>query len=164
MEPQSLKIEDLYDKYADNVYSLARFKGLSAQDAQDIVQETYAALISVIGSFRGEASVKVYILSIARRKIADFYRKSRSQNVPLDDSIQIAARDQAGRDEAVDVKTALQELDDEQRELVHMVFTQGLSLREAADALNIPEGTVKSRMFKIRSQVKSRLGDDYNEM
>ena len=161
MDRESKLFEKLFTKYSGKVYSLARFKGLSGQDSQDIVQETFAAVFASYHSFQNKSSVKTYIVSIARNKIADFYRKRyKNPETELDEEIQRPSQDE-GIIEKTDVIAQVEKLTDEQKELLHLIFTQGLSYDEAAAVMNVPAGTIKSRMFAIRNILKQGLGEDY---
>lgn len=151
----------LYNDYSDKVYSLARFKGLGEDASLDIVQDTFLALFSTYHSFNEKSSIKTYIVSIARHKIADYYRKKYLHNedeldsnleVPMDTEVLI---------EGLDVKRSIEKLGEKDRELLHLVFTQGLNYKEVSIILDVPEGTVKSRMFKARKKIKGSLGGDY---
>ena len=153
--------EKLYQDYSGKVYSLARFKGLSEADSQDIVQDTFAAVFAGYHSFQNKASVKTYIVSIANNKIADFYRKRYKRGeTELDEEIAAAPRDERVI-EKTDVAAQVEELNSEQKELLHLIFTQGLSYGEAAAVMNIPAGTVKSRMYAIRNTLRQGLGEGY---
>lgn len=153
--------EKLYQDYSGKIYSLARFKGLNGADSQDIVQETFAAVFAGYHSFQNKASVKTYIVSIANNKIADFYRKRYKRGeTELDEEIAAEPRDESVI-EKTDVKAQVARLTPEQKELLHLIFTQGLNYDEAAALMDIPAGTVKSRMFAIRKILKQGLGDHY---
>ena len=134
---------------------------MSGQDSQDIVQETFAAVFASYHSFQNKSSVKTYIVSIARNKIADFYRKRyKNPETELDEEIQSPPQDE-GVIEKTDISAQVEKLTDEQKELLHLIFTQGLSYDEAAAVMNVPAGTIKSRMFTIRNTLKQGLGEDY---
>ena len=161
MNREETIFEKLYDGYSGKVYSLARFKGLNEADSQDIVQETFAAVFAGYHSFQNKASIKTYIVSIAGNKIADFYRKRyKYGETELTEEIAAEPRDESVI-EKTDVKAQVEGLNGEQKELLHLIFTQGLSYDEAAAVLNIPAGTVKSRMFAIRNTLRRGLGESY---
>ena len=159
--PFDKTFEKIYHDFADKVYSLARFKGLSDADAHDVVQDTFMAVYASYHSFEGRSSLKTYVVSIARHKIADFYRRiSRRREEMLQDTLR--AKDRPDEtEERVDVEQAVDRLKEEDQELLHLIFTQGLNYKEAGAIMNIPEGTVKSRMYKIRSRLKKQLGGEY---
>ena len=153
--------DKLYQDYSEKVYSLSRFKGLSMQDSQDIVQDTFAAVFAGYRSFENKSSIKTYIISIAKNKIADFYRKKyRHPEEELSGEMEAESQTDSVI-EKTDIVNQMKNLDAEQQELLHMIFTQGLSYKEAAAVLNIPEGTIKSRMFVIRNKIKEGLGANY---
>ena len=153
--------EKLYTDYSGRVYSLARFKGLNEVDSQDIVQDTFAAVFAGYHSFQNKSSVATYITAIAKNKIADFYRKRYKRGeTELDETMATEPLNESIV-EKTDVKAQIAELDGEQKELLHLIFTQGLGYNEAAAVMNIPAGTVKSRMFAIRKILKQGLGESY---
>lgn len=161
MNRESKTFEKLFIEFSDKVYSLSRFKGLSEADSQDIVQDTFAAIFASYHSFQNKASIKTYIISIAQNKIADFYRK-RYKRDETELSREIPSETATGSlIEKTDVKKQVENLKEEQRELLYLVFTQGLSYDEAAVIMNVPAGTIKSRMFKIRNTLKEALGENY---
>ena len=161
LDRESQIFEKLYQDYSEKVYSLSRFKGLSMQDSQDIVQDTFAAVFAGYHSFENKSSIKTYIVSIAKNKIADFYRKKyRHPEEELSGTMETGPQTD-NVIEKTDIARQVENLDAEQQELLHMIFTQGLSYSEAAAVMNIPEGTVKSRMFQIRKKIKEGLGAGY---
>ncbi len=161
MASEEKKFEKTYNELSGKVYSLARYKGLSTEDSRDIVQETFAAVFAGYHTFMNKSSIKTYVISIAQNKISDFYRKKYKRNeTGLDESI---TKDAADKDivEVTDVQNQVSKLTKDQQYLLHLVFTQGLNFNEAAAVMNIPAGTVKSRMFKIRGILKQGLGENY---
>ncbi len=148
-------------------------------DAEDVLQETLLSAWKSIGSFDRRSSVRTWLISVARRRICDFYRSrpvirngvdggmiseaprgSGEEAYDVDSGISLE-KDSAER---LDVSDALASLDESERELVTLVFDSGLSYEEAAGIVGIPVGTVKSRMFSIRKKLRSKLGEGYNEL
>ena len=161
MSSQSKIFEKLFNEYSDKVYSLARFKGICDTDAQDVVQETFIAVIASYHSYEGKANIKTYILSIARHKIADYYRK---KSIRCEQELSESLKSEAISNdniETLNIKNAVDKLKKEDKELIYLIFTLGLNYQETAVIVNIPEGTIKSRMFKIRKLIKNNLGGSY---
>ena len=124
--------------------------------AEEIVQDTMLAVWRGAGSFRGESSVRSWVIAIARRQTRDRLRGHRLRMV--DDSFladqpgsgpgpEVMALDRA---ELTEVKVAIRELAPPHREVLGLVFGSGLSLPEVAGVLEIPVGTVKSRLTAAR--------------
>jgi RNA polymerase sigma-70 factor, ECF subfamily len=125
--------------------------------AEEIVQDTMLAVWRGAASFRGESSVRSWVIAIARRQTRDRLRRRRLRVV--DDAFladqpgsnpgpEVMALDRA---ELAEVKGAIQRLASPHREVLGLVFGSGLSLPEVADTLEIPVGTVKSRLSAART-------------
>jgi RNA polymerase sigma-70 factor (ECF subfamily) len=133
-------------------------------EAEDILQETFIAAWKGARSFKGESKVSTWLISLARNKLTDFYR-SRKKETPLDQAIGAADKSTLdGLDDEIDVKTVCLSMPEEDRELIHLIFHMGFNYSEAGDVMRIPEGTVKSRMHRIKGLIKSTLvtGGGYN--
>jgi RNA polymerase sigma-70 factor, ECF subfamily len=133
--------------------------------AEEILQDAMLAVWRGAGSFRGESSVRSWVIAIARRQTRDRLRGRRLRIV--DDAF---LADQAGsgpgpevmaldRAELAEVRGAIRELAAPHRELLGLVFGTGLSLPEVAGVLEIPVGTVKSRLSAARTSL-SRILDE----
>jgi RNA polymerase sigma-70 factor (ECF subfamily) len=133
--------------------------------AEEVVQDTMLAVWRGAGSFRGESSVRSWVVGIARRQTRDRLRGRRLRVV--DDAFladqpssgpgpEVTALDRA---ELAEVKGAIRELALPHREVLGLAFGSGLSLREVAGVLEIPVGTVKSRLAAARTAL-SRILDE----
>jgi len=131
--------------------------------AEEIVQDTMLAVWRGAGSFRGESSVRSWVIAIARRQTRDRLRGRRLRVV--DDAF-LADRPGAGpgpeamaldRAELAEVMGAIRELGPAHREVLGLAFGSGLSLPEVAGVLEIPVGTVKSRLTAARTALNRML-------
>jgi RNA polymerase sigma-70 factor (ECF subfamily) len=131
--------------------------------AEEIVQDTMLAVWRGAGSFRGESSVRSWVIAIARRQTRDRLRARRLRVV--DDAFladqpgsgpgpEVMALDRA---ELAEVKGAIRELARAHREVLGLAFGSGLSLTEVAGVLEIPVGTVKSRLAAARTALNRIL-------
>ncbi|NMA07501.1 MAG: RNA polymerase sigma factor [Clostridiales bacterium] len=130
------------------------------REPDDVLQETVLAVWQNLKVYRGDSSFRTFILAVARRKLADAYRKEyRNPTLPLTDDIS----DNDFSDticECVDVGSALDTLTQRDRELVFLVYNAGLPLADIARMLGIPVGTVKSRLSAIRAKLRKYLEED----
>jgi RNA polymerase sigma-70 factor, ECF subfamily len=131
--------------------------------AEEIVQDTMLAVWRGAGSFRGESSVRSWVIAIARRQTRDRLRGRRLRVV--DDTYladqpgpgpgpEVTALDRA---ELAEVRGAIRELTSVHREVLGLAFGSGLSLPEVAGVLEIPVGTVKSRLTAARTALNGIL-------
>jgi RNA polymerase sigma-70 factor, ECF subfamily len=133
--------------------------------AEEIVQDTMLAVWRGAGSFRGESSVRSWVIAIARRQTRDRLRGRRLRVV--DDAFladqpgsgpgpEVMALDRA---ELAEVRGAIRELAPAHREVLGLAFGSGLSLPEVAGVLEIPVGTVKSRLAAARTALSRILNE-----
>jgi RNA polymerase sigma-70 factor, ECF subfamily len=131
--------------------------------AEEIVQDTMLAVWRGAGSFRGESSVRSWVIAIARRQTRDRLRGRRLRVV---DGSVVADQPGSGpgpeataldRAELAEVRDAIRELAPLHREVLGLVFGSGLSLPEVAGVLEIPVGTVKSRLSGARTALSRVL-------
>jgi RNA polymerase sigma-70 factor (ECF subfamily) len=133
--------------------------------AEEIVQDTMLAVWRGAGSFRGESSVRSWVIAIARRQTRDRLRGGRLRIV--DDAFlaeqpgpgpgpEVLALDRA---ELAEVTGAIRELASAHREVLGLAFGSGLSLPEVAGVLEIPVGTVKSRLTAARAALNRILDE-----
>jgi RNA polymerase sigma-70 factor (ECF subfamily) len=131
--------------------------------AEEIVQDTMLAVWRGAGSFRGVSSVRSWVIAIARRQTRDRLRGRRLRVV--DDTYladqpgpgpgpEVTALDRA---ELAEVRGAIRELTSVHREVLGLAFGSGLSLPEVAGVLEIPVGTVKSRLTAARTALNGIL-------
>ncbi|HEY6790766.1 MAG TPA: RNA polymerase sigma factor [Trebonia sp.] len=133
--------------------------------AEEIVQDAMLAVWRGAGSFRGESSVRSWVIAIARRRTRDQLRGRRLRVV--DDAFladqpgsgpgpEVMALDRA---ELAEVRGAIRELAPAHREVLGLAFGSGLSLPEVAGVLEIPVGTVKSRLTAARTALNRILNE-----
>lgn len=143
-----------YFRYRDWVVRLAnRFTG-HADDALDVMQETFSYLFGKFPGFMLTARMTTFLypvvknLSIAARR----KRGRHTSDIPLLDPVAPTAQtEDRARDE---LAAALASLPEGQREVLLMRFVDDLKLSEIAEALGVPEGTVKSRLHNALARLK----------
>jgi RNA polymerase sigma-70 factor (ECF subfamily) len=139
--------ETLYFRYRDWVVSLAhRFTG-DSDAVLDVMQETFLYFLKKFPGFRLTANLKTFLypavrnLSIAARRKAQRYQSTESQLEKIENT---ASEDSTAA--SSELHFVLAGLSEEHRETIFLRFVDGLSLAEIADAMEIPLGTVKSRL------------------
>jgi RNA polymerase sigma-70 factor (ECF subfamily) len=143
------------------LYRAARAWSRSREEAEDLVQETYARVFARPRLLRGEGEVG-YLLRALRNTLVSQRRAEsrRPRTAPLLDEVGVGARsgdDPADAAEIRQVYAAIHALPEEFRDALVAVDIVGLSYREAARALGVPEGTVTSRLFRARDRVAGLL-------
>lgn len=130
--------------------------------ADDLTQETYLRALSAISGFRGDASVRTWILTIARRSCADAIRgrrRRRALAARLEQrEVHRRAVSQASGTGAVEFDLVLAGLDDDRRLAFTLTQVLGLSYAESAAVCGCPVGTIRSRVARARDDLAAALG------
>jgi len=140
--------EVLYFRYRDWVTGLAcRLTG-DSDAALDVLQETFLYVLRKFPGFRLTANFKTFLYPAVRNlSIAARRKAARYQATPAElEQLEHAPAPPAADAEAADLQLVLGALPEEQREVLRLRFVDELSLAEIAEAMEIPLGTVKSRL------------------
>ena len=163
--------EDLVRQHTRQVYGLCfRFTN-STQEAQDLTQEVFLRVFKTIKTFRStEGSFHTWLARVTRNLLIDHYRRTRQERVTDSIEEQLPMLEEAGgaapvrpdqalagREAATILQATLQKLSPDLREAVILRDLQEMEYREIAEVLDIPEGTVKSRINRGRAELARLL-------
>lgn len=163
----------------DQLYGGALRMTRNPQDAEDLVQETYLKAFNAFDSFKEGTNLKAWMYRIMTNTYINSYRKK--QRRPLEASAEgvtdrqlytTSSHDSTGLQsaevEALDnlpdqqIADAMNSLNDDYRMVVYLSDAEGLAYKEIAEALDIPIGTVMSRLHRGRKQLRGLLKDVAN--
>jgi RNA polymerase sigma-70 factor (ECF subfamily) len=155
--------EELVRRHQDRVYSVALGVVRSPEDAADVAQEAFIAVLRHLDTFQEGAAFTTWLHRITLRKAYDHLRRRVPE--PIDPGAASMANQEA-RDPDPHAtglaRTAILEaiagLDDGFRDAVLLVDVAGLGVEEAAAALGVAPGTIKSRVFRGRAALAKALG------
>ncbi|MFF4654851.1 RNA polymerase sigma factor [Streptomyces sp. NPDC001381] len=157
----------LYDRHAGWLYARLVRRCADAEVAREVVQDTFVTVWrSAAGHRGGEAGG--WLWTIAARRLVDARRvrerAGRIETAPLDTVAGSVTAEAPSAEERVlagleygDVGTALARISPELREVLRATVVDGLTTREAARLLGIPEGTVKTRAMRARAELRCAL-------
>lgn len=169
---------ELVRRYRQRVFGLSYRMLGHAEEAEDVAQEVFVSLFKAIDSFRGDSSLDTWILRITanhcRNRIKYLARRHARRRQSLDDTDEArltASAPAHPRPDAVAegneleriVHDGLQALDEEHRVVIVLRDMDHLSYAEIAEVLDVAEGTVKSRLFRARAQLKAFIQSRYAE-
>ncbi len=126
-------------------------------DAEDIAQEAFVTAWSSLWRYRGQASFRSWLCAIAWKKALSF-RRSRGRERARIEQLEPDAAPTASPDARLDLERALRELPADQRAAVALCLGADFSHAEAADALGLPLGTIKSHVQRGRAKLLAALG------
>jgi RNA polymerase sigma-70 factor (ECF subfamily) len=158
---------ELVARYQDRLYNtLLRILG-SREDAADAVQDSFIQAYEKLKSFRGESQFYTWLYRVAMN-VGLSRRRRRRPTMSLDGAKDLAGVEPmdgapdpvdrlASRERAEQVHTALAHLGQEHRKILVLREMEGCSYETIADILELPVGTVRSRLFRARLQLRERL-------
>ncbi len=153
----------LFDRYKNLVYKIAYLMLDSAEDAEDALQEVFLQVHRSLARFDPERSnFTTWLHRITVNHCLNRRRRNRQAPLPLDDAM-LSTLSQHGPspDERVDEREALQhalaQLTEKQRTLVILRYYGDLSYAEIAQVLDIPVGTVRSRLSQATKMLRKRM-------
>jgi RNA polymerase sigma-70 factor (ECF subfamily) len=142
-----------YDRYAGRVLAYVRQLSRNRDGAEDVVQEVFVAVWRRAASFRPDRGDPAgWLYTITRNKLVDLWRRQGETAVAMDEMSEPAMPVQERGDLRLTMHQALARVAPEQRRAIEMAYFGGFTYEETAQRLDLPVGTLKSR---IRSGLKS---------
>ena len=160
----------LIDRHAAALFRVAMSMSKNRADAEDLMQDTFVGAYRGLKNFAGRSSVKTWLVQIMTRQAAKAWHKSRHRRKTL--SLHTESGEQRAPDDAslstrassiaveqrIDVMQVLDALSAPHREVLVLREIRGLSYEEMAQVLDVPRGTVESRLSRARAEFRERFG------
>nr|WP_127569808.1 MULTISPECIES: sigma-70 family RNA polymerase sigma factor [Paenibacillus] len=157
-------LDELMKEYGRDVWNYALFLTRSRELADDIAQDVFVKVYERLYTYRGESSVKTWLLAITRNAAKDALRSSWLRRVILQphrvaamDAYPSAEREAINRELTRDIWSIVLELPAKLREVLLLYAHHQLHMKEIAALLGISEGTVKSRLFRAREMASRKM-------
>lgn len=157
----------LVDRYRDRAYGLAFRLTRSAPDAEEVAQDAFVSAWKSLGAFRGDAAFSTWLYRIVWRKALDRVESLRNRGrreVAVDDPARVEAESGAGAPRANEggaaaavaarLERLLDTLSELSRAVVTLYYYEDRSVSDVVAALGIPEGTVKTHLFRARAALR----------
>jgi RNA polymerase sigma-70 factor, ECF subfamily len=164
---QTAAFGKLVEKYQDRLYNTLTHLAGNAEDARDIVQEAFVQAFIKLNTFRGSSAFYTWLYRIAfnisagwrrkRKPIASIDRNREQLGMePMDNSLgpveQLESQERCRQ-----VRQALGQLSDEHRKILVLREIEGCGYETIAEILDLPVGTVRSRLHRARMQLREEL-------
>ncbi len=164
---------ELVDRFGPKVYAIAYHFTLKREDAEELSQEIFLKLFENLHRYDGGFPLVAWILSVSRNLCIDRYRrKKREKSFRFVSDEAVTALLKSGDDPAgMALKkertqllfSALSEIPEDLAEILILRDLNGLAYDEIGAALELPEGTVKSRLFRARAEVARRIRERHEK-
>ena len=158
---------DIVQRYQRAVYRVAYGLTRSAEDADDLTQETFIRAHRALDTFRPDEPLYPWLSRIAVNLTYSLFRRRRRRpETPLEPLVEAGMQwaadddpveDVAGREQVAHIRARFAELTAEHQAVLVLRVVQGLSYETIARTLRVPVGTVMSRLSRARAELKSRL-------
>jgi RNA polymerase sigma-70 factor (ECF subfamily) len=164
-EHELASFEEAMLPHMDAAHNLAKWLLRNEQDAQDVVQEAYLRAFKAFGGFHG-SNGRAWLLTIVRNTSYTLLKKNRAVDLTttFDEEIHTAGHESVSpatilehSEDAALISEAMGELPAEFRAILALRHQEGLSYKEIADIMQIPPGTVMSRLARARGKLKEYL-------
>ena len=152
---------ELVERFSGYVYAiLSRGFRMAEHDAEDVFQEVFARLYEKLDGLRDDGAIRSWIGQTARRLAIDRYRAAGRESPSADDELPDPGQLDAqleGLDQALDVRRALASLPEHCGEVLTRFFIRDESYQTIADEMEIPTGTIASRISRCLSKLREQL-------
>ena len=155
-----------YRALSGAVFAFVQRRLDNPHDAETVVVDTLHEVWKKAATFNGQSHVKTWVLGIARHKLLDLLRQRGARGVQddIEDHAETLASDDPGpfaqlaeRQQQAWVALCMAKLPADQRDSLHLLFFEALSVEEIADVLACPAGTVKTRVFHAKRKIRDCL-------
>ena len=149
-------LEWLVNQYQRSLFAVVYSLCKNADDANDIVQETFIQYLTTDTDFYDETHIRAWLIRVAINKTKNLFRSGWNRKVVLKDPDQenVAVETDGGY-----VFDKVMALPDNYRIVIHLFYYEEMSVREISEVLGITEGNVKMRLSRGRSMLKKLLED-----
>ena len=154
-------LRQFYERFHGVVYQFSLRTVNNAADAAEVLNEVMLEVWRRAATFAGQSQVRTWLLSITRYKSVDLLRRKRPSEMLDEASLEDEASDEACpaslaielSQQGEQVRQCLDRLKDGHRQVVYLTFFEELSYPEIAAIMDIPNGTVKTRMLHAKQQL-----------
>ena len=154
-------IQELFEKYQDNLYIIAFNVCKNAEDAKDVVQDTFIQYYSCKKEFDNEQHLRAWLIRVAINKAKNvnhsFWRKNK---MPLEDYMETLA---FMSPESEELFGTVMNLPEKYRIVIHLFYYEDYTIHEIADILKLSESNVKVRLSRGRTLLREKLQEEWED-
>lgn len=148
--------EQFVTKHYPEVFRFMRCLTGSADTADDLTQQTFAKAWKGLSSYEGRASLATWLHKIAYHEYVQWLRGQHS-DLPLEQALNVADLKLVSDLDSILISRAIASLTSKLREPFLLFYMQNFSTKEISELLEVPEGTIKSRLFTARERIRELI-------
>ena len=154
-----LPTQELFEKYQNNLYAVAFNVCKNAEDAEDVVQDTFIQYYSFKKQFDNEQHIRAWLIRVAINKAKNMNRTFwRKNKMSLEDYMETLTFETP---ESSELFEAAMSLPEKYRIVVHLFYYEDYSIHEIAGILKLSESNVKVRLSRARSLLREKLQEEW---
>jgi RNA polymerase sigma-70 factor (ECF subfamily) len=161
--------QQLIERYQNKIYNYVHKILQNRTEAEDITQETFIKAYFALKSFKKEFKFSTWLYKIATNLCWNFLKKNKTIN--LENSIfeRFESQDKSAiekiekEDESSVIHESIKKLLPKYRIVITLFYFDGLSLKEISRVLNLPEGTIKTHLYRAKNNLKEIIEEAYEE-
>lgn len=154
-------VNELFEKYQNNLYAAAFNVCRDAEDAKDVVQDTFIQYHLLKKDFDNEQHIRAWLIRVAINKAKNMNRTFwRKNKVPLEEYIETLAFETPESEELFET---VMKLPEKYRIVIHLFYYEDYTIHEIADILKISESNVKVRLSRGRVMLKEKLQEEWED-
>lgn len=152
-------IQELFERYQNNLYILAFNVCKNAEDAKDVVQDTFTQYYTIKKEFESEQHIRAWLLRVTVNRAKNvnhtFWRKNKLSLEEYMESLEFASP------ESEDLFETVMGLPEKYRIVVHLFYYEDYSVHEIAEILKLTESNVKVRLSRARTLLREKLQEEW---
>lgn len=154
-------VQELFGDYQNNLYAAAFNVCKNAEDAKDVVQDTFIQYYSLKKDFDSEQHIRAWLFRVAINRAKNmnrtFWRRNKKS---LEDYMETLVFETSESEELFET---VMKLPEKYRIVIHLFYYEDYNVNEIADILKISQSNVKARLPRGRSLLKERLQEEWND-
>jgi RNA polymerase sigma factor (sigma-70 family) len=149
---------ELVERFSRYVYAIAvRAYRLAEHDAEDVFQEVFARAYERLGSLRDDNAIRPWLAQLTRNACVDRLRSAAREQPAEEPAAEATDAMLEQLDEALDVRVGLESLSEDCRDIIDRFFARDESYRIIGEALDLPAGTIASRISRCLGKLREKL-------
>ncbi|MCE6988802.1 RNA polymerase sigma factor [Dyadobacter sp. CY323] len=155
--------EKLYDRYAYKVYKTCVSVTKDASLAEDLMHDIFLKLITKLNTFKIEAKFSTWLFKVSYNHCMDFIRSGKKniitvhgEEIEMQDDFDINKIFEIEEVDTIGLRTALSQLNLEEKALLYLKYLEGRSTREISTIFSLTESAVKMRLMRAREKLRKR--------